>query len=291
MCKVRKSASNDKLFQIQLLPVNGVNLGVVQYGDKNTACATLVLLHGFTGSGLGWRHIMPDLAAPGLHIVALDMLGHGQSDAPADAERYSIEHCQEDLLAVLQVLGIERGEAILLGYSMGGRIALYSAFSGYFCALILESASPGLVTFAERQQRRASDEALATRIEQDGIEAFVDYWEKIPLFTSQQQLSTLQHEELRARRLNNRVQGLANSLRGVGTGAQPELYTRLSALNLPILLLAGELDSKFCVIAQQMAAQLPQARLYIIPGAGHTIHLEQPAAFVARVNEFCATGF
>src|SRR5213078_5152231 len=221
MCKVRKSNSHNKSFQIQRLPVNGVNLGVVQYGDKNTACATLVLLHGFTGSSLGWRHIMPDLAASGLHIVALDMLGHGQSDAPDDAERYSIEHCQEDLLTVLPVLGIERGEAILLGYSMGGRIALYSAFSGYFRALILESASPGLATLAERQQRRASDEALATRIERDGIEAFVDYWEKIPLFTSQQQLSTLQYEEVRAQRLNNHVQGLTNSLRGVGTGTQP----------------------------------------------------------------------
>jgi len=189
----------------------------------------------------------------------------------------------------LQVLGIERGEAILLGYSMGGRIALYSAFSGYFRALILESASPGLATPAERQQRQASDEALATRIEQDGIEAFIDYWEKIPLFASQQQLSTEQCQELRAQRLNNRALGLANSLRGVGTGVQPELYTRLPTLDLPVLLLAGVQDRKFSTIAQRMASQLPQAKLQIIPSAGHTIHLEQPQAFVASVCEFCAS--
>jgi 2-succinyl-6-hydroxy-2,4-cyclohexadiene-1-carboxylate synthase len=234
-------------------------------------------------------HIIVGLANMGLHIVALDMLGHGQSDAPADAERYSIEHCQADILAALQALGIERGEAILLGYSMGGRIALYCAFSGYFRALILESASPGLATPAERQQRRASDEALATRIEQDGVEAFIDYWRNIPLFASQQQLATERREELHAQRLNNRAQGLANSLRGVGTGMQPELYTSLPTLNLPVLLLAGELDSKFCAIAQQMACQLPQARLQIIPGAGHTIHLEQPGEFVTCVGEFCTT--
>ena len=261
---------------------------MVQYGDKDTARATLVLLHGFTGSAMAWGHLIIDLASTGLHIVALDMLGHGQSDAPADAERYSIEHCQEDILAALQTLGIERGKAILLGYSMGGRIALYCGLSGYFRALILESASPGLATPAERQQRQASDEALATRIEQDGIEAFVDYWEKIPLFASQQQLATEQREELHAQRLNNRAQGLANSLRGVGAGAQPELYTRLPTLHLPVLLLAGELDSKFCAIAQQMALQLPQAKLQIIPQAGHTIHLEQPDAFMAEVSEFCA---
>jgi 2-succinyl-6-hydroxy-2,4-cyclohexadiene-1-carboxylate synthase len=236
---------------------------------------------------MNWRHLITDLTDADLHIVAFDMLGHGQSDAPVDAERYSIEHCQEDIIAALHTLGIERGEAILLGYSMGGRIALHAAFSGYFRALILESASPGLATLAEREQRRASDEALAARIEQEGIEAFSDYWEKIPLFASQRQLATEQRAALRAQRLNNRAHGLANSLRGVGTGAQPELYSRLPTLNLPVLLLAGERDSKFCTIAQQMALQLPQARLQIIPEAGHTIHLEQPEAFAAEVHNFC----
>jgi 2-succinyl-6-hydroxy-2,4-cyclohexadiene-1-carboxylate synthase len=284
---MRKNAPRES-FQIQLLSVNGINLGVVQYGDRNTARATLVLLHGFTGSAIGWRDIMTDLATRGLYIVALDMLGHGQSDAPADVERYSIEHCQEDILAALQALGIERGEAVLLGYSMGGRIALYCAFSDYFRALILESASPGLATLAERQQRQASDEALAVRIERDGVEAFIDYWEKIPLFASQQQLSTERGEELRLQRLSNRATGLANSLRGVGTGIQPGLYTRLPTLDLPVLLLAGELDSKFCTIARQMESQLPQARLQIILDAGHTIHLELPEVFVTSVGEFCA---
>lgn len=279
--------TSHQCFQMQRLWVNEVNLGVLQYGEKSSACATLVLLHGFTGSAMNWRPIIADLASSGLYIVALDMLGHGQSDAPTDVERYSIEHCQDDILTALQTLGVGRGQAILLGYSMGGRIALYSAFSGYFRALILESASPGLATSAEREQRRASDEALAMRIEQDGIEAFVDYWEKIPLFASQQQLAAEQRAALRAQRLNNRACGLANSLRGVGTGAQPELYTRLPTLNLPVLLLAGELDSKFCTIARQMAAQLPQATLRIISGAGHTVHLEQPEAFVAQVHEFC----
>jgi 2-succinyl-6-hydroxy-2,4-cyclohexadiene-1-carboxylate synthase len=283
---MRKNAPH-KLLHIQRLSVNGVNLGVVQYGDKDTARATLVLLHGFTGSAMAWGHLIIDLVSTGLHVVALDMLGHGQSDAPVDAERYSIEHCQEDILAVLQTLDIKRGEAILLGYSMGGRIALYCALSGYFRALILESASPGLATPTERQRRQASDEALATRIEQDGIEAFVDYWEKIPLFASQQQLSSEQREELHAQRLNNRAQGLANSLRGVGTGVQPELYTSLPTLHLPVLLLAGQLDSKFCAIAQQMASQLPLARLQIVPDAGHAVHLEQPEAFIAEVSEFC----
>lgn len=94
---------------------------------------------------------------------------------------------------------------------------------------------------------------------------------------------------VREQRLNNCAQGLANSLRGVGTGVQPTLHEQLDALTLPTLLLAGELDSKFCQIARQMAARIPQADLRIVPNAGHTIHLEQPEAFATLVHTFCCT--
>lgn len=284
---MRKNAPH-KLLHIQRLSVNGVRMGVVECGQKD-ASATLVMLHGFTGSALGWGHIMTELAAFKLRVIALDLLGHGQSDAPDSPERYSIEHCQADILAAMQELGVERGRAILLGYSLGGRIALYTAFSSYFRALILESASPGLATPEERQQRRASDEELARRIERDGVEAFAEYWEQLPLFASQQQLPADERAELHAQRLHNHTSGLANSLRGVGTGVQPELYSRLPDLHLPILLLAGALDYKFCAIAQEMAVNLPQAQLRIIPNAGHTIHLEQPEAFITTVGDFCAS--
>jgi len=171
---------------------------------------------------------------------------------------------------------------------MGGRIALYCAFSGYFRALILESASPGLATFTERAQRRASDEALAERIEREGIKAFVNYWEQLPLFASQSNLSIECRNAQRAQRLTNRAHGLANSLRGVGTAVQPPLYQRLPELPLPVLLITGELDSKFCHIGQRMAQHLPQAQLQIVPSAGHAIHLEQPERFVTLVHKFCS---
>lgn len=284
----------------QCVRVNGVELGVIVYEEAHEQFLpaishdvldaqrqTLVLLHGFTGSAVNWRNLFPQLAAPGRRLIALDMLGHGQSDAPSDPARYAMEHCQADILATLEKLGVQPGEAILLGYSMGGRIALYTAFSGFFRALILESASPGLADLAEREQRRLSDNALAERIEHEGVEAFINDWEKLPLFASQDSLSSEAKNELRTQRLTNRVSGLANSLRGVGTGVQPALHERLHELEVPVLLLAGELDSKFCRIAREMAGQMPQARLEIVPGAGHTIHLEQPARFVASVDAFC----
>ena len=266
--------------------VNGVRLGVEQRGEARKSDPTLVMLHGFTGSAAGWGRQLDTLAAYGLRVIALDLLGHGQSDAPDDPQRYTIEHCQQDILAALQELGVSKGQAILLGYSMGGRIALYAAFSGFFRALILESASPGLEDHVERERRRISDETLAASIEREGVEAFIERWEKLPLFDSQKTLPLECRETLRRQRLQNRAIGLAQSLRGVGLGVQPSLYARLPTLQIPVLLIAGELDTKFTAIARHMARALPQAQVRIIPGAGHTVHLEQPEEFVSLVGDF-----
>lgn len=269
------------------IKVNGIEIGVLLHEDAQERRQTLVLLHGFTGSASSWNDLLPLLRTPGRTLIALDMPGHGQSDAPVDPARYTIEHCENDIIAVLEKLEVRPHEAVLLGYSMGGRIALYTAFSAFFRALILESASPGLADPVEREQRRRSDTILAERIERTGVEAFIDEWEKLPLFASQHNLPVTRRNALRAQRLNNRANGLANSLRGVGTGVQPALHERLNTLTLPVLLLAGELDSKFCALARYMAEHLPLARLHIVPEAGHTIHLEQPELFAELVHAFC----
>lgn len=270
--------------------VNGVSIGV-NIVDGTKQGHTIVLLHGFTGSAASWDKHLETLANHGFRVIALDMLGHGQSDAPVNPQRYTIEACETDILAVLDILGVQKGEAILLGYSMGGRIALYTAFSGFFRALILESASPGLANPLERTHRKTSDKQLATRIERDGIEAFVEYWERLPLFASQQRLPYEQQQALHEQRLHNRPVGLANSLRGVGTGVQPALQERLVTLPIPVLLIAGILDTKFCAIAQHMAQSLPHAELHIVPDAGHTVHLEQSGLFDRIVIDFCTKEF
>ncbi len=272
------------------MQVNGVRLGVEQRGEARKSDPTLVMLHGFTGSAAGWGRQLDILAAYGLRVIALDLLGHGQSDTPGDPQRYAIEHCRHDILAALQELGVSKGQAILLGYSMGGRIALYTAFSAFFRALILESASPGLEDPTEREQRRISDEALAASIERDGVQAFIERWEKLPLFASQGTLPFACRQALRRQRLQNRATGLAQSLRGVGTGVQPSLHARLPMLHVPVLLIAGELDTKFAAIARQMAQALPRSQLRIISGAGHTVHLERPEEFASLVEDFSLQG-
>jgi len=176
----------------------------------------------------------------------------------------------------------------VLGYSMGGRVALGTAIVApeRLAALILESASPGLLDHEARRERAAQDAALAAEIERDGIEAFVGRWEQHPLFASQAQLDDDVRAALRARRLRNNPMGLANSLRGLGQGVQPPMHDFLPGIRVPTLILAGRLDPQYCARGREMAARIPGARLEIVPNAGHAVHLEQPQTFRRLILEF-----
>jgi 2-succinyl-6-hydroxy-2,4-cyclohexadiene-1-carboxylate synthase len=265
------------------LVLNDVGYHVARRGPNGTA--PLLLLHGFTGSSANWDPLLPLFGARH-SVIGVDILGHGRSASPPDPQRYTMLQVAADLIALLDEWHIE--QTAVLGYSMGGRLALYLActYPERFSQLILESSSPGLATEAERAARRQSDEALAEWIEANGIEAFVDRWETLPLWASQEQLSEEVRARLRQQRLQNSPLGLANSLRGMGTGAQPSLWEKLPALTLPTLLIAGELDEKFVAINQKMVERLPNGRLHRIPHAGHTTHLERPSAFATAVLTF-----
>ena len=171
---------------------------------------------------------------------------------------------------------------------MGGRVALHfaAAYPTKVRRLILESASPGLATEAERLGRQANDEALACEIESHGVREFIRRWESLPLFESQLQLPNPVRAKHYAQRLRNTEAGLASALRGLGTGALPSLWEALPSIQTRTLIIAGELDTKFVEIGEQMTAVLPQAQLCIVPGAGHTVHLERPRHWVKAVAEF-----
>lgn len=260
--------------------VNGVHLNVEQAGSGEP----LLLLHGFTGRASTW---LPFAAGwPGLRLIVVDLIGHGDSDSPRELAHYKMEACVDDLASVLDALGIER--TALLGYSMGGRTALHFALRHQerLTALVLESAAAGYAEAAERAARVKSDEELAGRIERQGLEAFVDYWQSIPLWESQKTLPAESTAALRAQRLRNSTVGLANSLRGMGAGAQQPVMLRLRELRLPTLFMAGALDARYAELAETMSGLVQGATLRIIEGAGHAAHLEQPDAFSGAVSGF-----
>ncbi len=262
--------------------------------ERQGSGTPVLLLHGFTGRGRNWDGVSgsrfqvssSEFQVSSFEFLAVDLIGHGATDAPDDSARYKMEFAAADLATL--ILDLTTPPIHLLGYSMGGRLALYLVwrYPHLFRSLVLESSSPGLATEAARQARRHSDEQLAQRIERDGITPFVSYWEQIPLFASQAQLPEAQRLALREQRLHNNPLGLANSLRGMGTGAQPSLWEHLPEIDLPVLLLAGELDRKFAAIAGQMAQQLPQAELALVPNAGHTIHWERPQTYTTHLAAF-----
>lgn len=245
----------------------------------------LVLLHGFTGSGAAWTDVAPVLMRQ-FTVICPDLLGHGETDAPEESERYMIDHSASDIVAVCRALGYE--QFALHGYSMGGRLALYLALhhQSAVTALGLESASPGLRSLEERIARQQSDTTLAEFIEANGVEAFVDRWEKLPLFEGLRGLPPDKQAALRQMRDSQRVRGLAHSLRGMGTGFQPSLWERLGEIAIPTQIMTGALDRKFSEIGAEMAQNMSGAVHVSIPDAGHTIHLEQADAWLDNVSAF-----
>jgi 2-succinyl-6-hydroxy-2,4-cyclohexadiene-1-carboxylate synthase len=258
---------------------------VSYYFEAHGAGRPLLLLHGFTGSSQNWLPLIPALAEK-YRVIALDLLGHGRTDSPLDECRYTMEKSMADLMAMVDELGYS--DVGILGYSMGGRLALGTAvtYPQRVNTLILESASPGLATEIERQERITRDRELADWIEANGIEPFVNRWEQLSLWASQQQLPEEARQKLHQQRLQNNPVGLAKSLRGLGSGAQPSFWKKLNTLPMPVLLIAGELDEKFATINQQMATQIPNARLELVTGVGHTVHLERPNLFAEFILSF-----
>ncbi|MFE6134495.1 2-succinyl-6-hydroxy-2,4-cyclohexadiene-1-carboxylate synthase [Bacillus sp. NPDC057893] len=248
----------------------------------------LLLLHGFTGSMETWRSFIPSWSEQ-FQVILVDIVGHGKTESPEDVTHYDIQNVALHMKELLDHLHIEN--AHVLGYSMGGRLAITMAclYPEYVRSIILENCTAGLESGEERKERKEKDERLADKIEQEGIRSFVSMWENIPLFETQKRLAQNVKEAVRRERLANNPKGLANSLRGMGTGAQPSWWNELQNLKIPVLLLNGESDEKFFRLLKNIEKCIPRANFVKIDGAGHAIHVEQPEKFDTIVKGFLKT--
>jgi len=230
--------------------------------------AELILVHGFTQTGRSWQPVLHALGGR-YRALAPDLPGHGDFAARRPA---SFAACD----AYLGALAGDR-RITLAGYSLGGRVALHAGLSlgDRVERLVLISASPGLANASERGARAAADAALADRIEAIGLDAFVREWGAQPLFAGMPRGIA---ELAEADRMRNTAEGLAAALRGLGTGVMPSLWNRLEELTVAVDLVVGERDLKFRAIAERMQAALPDARLHVVPSAGHAVQLEVPGA-------------
>jgi len=225
----------------------------------------IVALHGFTGCPESWAHTE---SAARHSFVTPHLLGHG-----AEAPGVTTFDGEVDRLA----RGL-REPVDLVGYSLGARLALGVAVRhpSLVRSLVLVGVNPGLEDEPSAQARREADELLARAVERDGIEAFVDRWERLPLFASQRRLPDNIRAARRAQRLAHDPSGLARALRVLGLGSMPSRWDVLGQLRMPITLVVGAEDAKFQDIAERFRDRRPATRIVVAPDAGHDVTLEAP---------------
>lgn len=252
--------------------------------------APVLLLHGFTGTGGAWDPLARRLRAAGHRTIAPDLLGHGRSDAPADPARHDVARQATDFASI--VVGLGAMPADVVGYSLGGRIALRLALDrpDVVRSLVLVGAGAGTADDRARARRRSEEAALAQVIERDGLAAFVDWWESLPLFATERDLPERVRAGRRRERMSQRPEGLASSLRGAGQGTQQPLHARLMTLRVPTLLVVGEGDTAARARAESIAASSPRRLVQVVveAGAGHAVHLERESRFAELVLRWLA---
>jgi 2-succinyl-6-hydroxy-2,4-cyclohexadiene-1-carboxylate synthase len=238
--------------------------------------ARLLLLHGFTGAPSSWQAVLNELPSD-VQAFAPHLTGHGSPPAALSVQSFEAE---VDRLASL----LSKGSWQVAGYSLGARLALglLARHRDRFERAVLISGRPGLENATERAARVVSDEQLARMLDEQGLAAFVEHWEGLPLFATQAGLDRAAREGERARRSSHEARGLSHSLRVTGLGHMPSYWAELSRITTPIDWVVGALDPAFCALGETVVGKLPNATLCRVDGAGHNLLLERPSE-VAKV--------
>lgn len=246
----------------------------------------ILFLHGFMGNIHEFDEVIK-LLFNDFSYLTIDLPGHGETQVLND-ECYTITSTAAAIIQLLDKLKID--QCYLIGYSMGGRLALYLTlhFPHRFIKVILESASPGLVTETARLARIKSDTQIARKLSRimnkDDFYDFLNNWYQQPIFGDIK--NHPQYQSMISSRLANHPLNLVKSLQFMGTGSQPCLWELLTKNTIPLLLLVGEKDEKFIDINMIMTEKNKFAKLQIIPQVGHNIHLENTLSFVQNILDF-----
>ena len=263
----------------------GIKTNLLYLNSFDKSKDTILFLHGFTGCAEDWLEVS-QLIDNGFNQIAIDIAGHGKTESPEDLTYYSAGNIVNQILQTIEY--ITPRKIILAGYSMGGRAALTFAVQHpeKIKALILESTSAGIENKTDQQSRIENDNNLAEFIESHSIAEFVDIWLDKEIFQSLKNLTKEKFNHYKNAKLQNCKIGLANSLRGFGTGKMPYTGSKLKVIDSPVLLITGELDKKFTKLNRELVQKFPNSKHIIIKNAGHNVHFEKPEEFGRSVNEF-----
>ncbi|MFZ1291776.1 MAG: 2-succinyl-6-hydroxy-2,4-cyclohexadiene-1-carboxylate synthase [Melioribacteraceae bacterium] len=269
-----------------ILKIDNLNFNLICDEKILHSKIPIIFLHGFTGNINDWEFLenkIPQKFTP----IFIDLIGHGKTSSPDNAELYSSKSQIIFLKNIIDELKLN--EIILCGYSMGGRLALEFSYKypQNVKSLILESTSFGIEDKNERTDRIKNDIKIAENLKRISLEEFLDFWFELPLFNSLKNLHEEKLLKIKKERLfsNNKI-GLRNSLLGFSTGKMKNYFLHASKFKMNILLINGELDTKFTQIGEKVIPFLPNGKLEIVKDAGHNIHLEKPEEFLKLLNKF-----
>lgn len=242
----------------------------------------VVALHGFTGSHQDFEPLKSLLNDDLIELVTPDWPGHGKNKNETNPQKYSVETHMD---IITEAAGSSQ-RIILLGYSMGGRLALHWALNNpnRIQKLILIGSSPGIANEVESAERLKGDQALAQFIRIHGVKPFIKYWNGKTFFRPLMSLPADRLDPVLDRRLKNTAEGLALSLEHVGTANLPSLWPRLKELRCPVDIVVGEMDPKFIEVGYRMGECIPKARISVLELAGHALHLEKPEDIAALIS-------
>ncbi|MEX0330366.1 MAG: alpha/beta fold hydrolase [Puniceicoccaceae bacterium] len=260
--------------------VAGYAASMSQHNCGDPAAPTILALHGFSGSGKDFDPLRLALGST-VSWICPDFMGHGESEAPEVLDPYRLPAVLS-LIDQARSMAHDPGNILLLGYSMGGRLALHYLRYAKAMPALLIGASPGLQDATERAQRRQSDQEWIRRLDVS-VEHFCNDWEMQPLIVPQTLIEEPFRSQLASRRRGNRKVGLQNALLAGGTGVLPSLWHHLSELP-SISLCHGSEDGKFRETANRMQAAHAGFTVHELPDSGHSPHLENPKAMASLIS-------
>ncbi|GAB2280146.1 hypothetical protein Dimus_014783 [Dionaea muscipula] len=259
----------------------------------------LLFLHGFLGTGQDWVPTMKAISGS-VRCISVNLPGHGKSMIQYHGAKDTAGEDQISIRVVAALLSklidnIAPRKVTLVGYSMGGRIALYMAlkYGPKIDGAIIISGSPGLKDATARKTRCAKDDSKALSLVSFGLRAFVETWYSGDLWLSFREHPSF--KKLIARRLQHHDPCcLAKALSDLSIGRQPSLWDELKHCKTPLLFMVGEKDAKFKKIVLDISSELRQSvdpnremhEAVVVPCCGHAVHLENPLAVVSLVRQF-----
>ncbi len=236
----------------------------------------LFFIHGFADCGDEFLHLVATLTKF-CSVVLISLPGFGEAPKADEVSPESLLPRFEETLKLFQ------GRKILVGYSMGGRYALYTSLFGKysdFDSLVLVSSSTGIADENGRELRLKEDLKLCQFIEEKTINDFVDYWLRLPIFKGLERLSESEFEIIKKRKAHQEKLVLIQYLKQAGQGVFPDLSSELKTLQQKLHIVVGENDAKYCEIGKLLHQKLSNSELHIFPNTGHAVHRENPNLFL-----------